>query len=65
MAELTQHGETVESLLSQIPDELLEVIRRMNDSGTLDESILTQIPAELLEMINRMKTCYPRFPKPS
>ncbi|XP_036820429.1 uncharacterized protein LOC110515264 [Oncorhynchus mykiss] len=54
MAELQKQGATVESLLAQIPPELLEVITRMNESGVCDESILSQIPAELLEMINRM-----------
>ena len=73
MAEPQEQVETVESLLAQIPPELLEIIKRMNEAGVtdkipIDESILSQIPAKLLERINRMNesgTPDHRFPKPS
>jgi hypothetical protein len=59
IAEPQEQVETVESLSSQIPPELLEIIKHMNEAGVtyiipIDESILSQIPAKLLEMINRM-----------
>jgi predicted ATPase len=59
MAEPTDIIETVESLLSQIPQELQAIIKHMNEAGVTDiipthENLLSQIPEALISIITQM-----------